>query len=744
MEEIRTGDIQSWQKGLLGQSIAKIDAVSKVTGEAFYPGDIDIPGQLWMKVLFAGRPHARIRKIDTARAEQAPGVVRVFTAKDVPVNEYGLNVFDNPVLCGPDATDAEHVTREAMTISRWIGDKVALVVAETERQAEYALGLIEVEFQDLPAVFDPREAMLPGAPILHSDCPDNVLKHHRVRKGDTGSGFAQSDVIVEGIYHTPMQEHVYLQPEAGVAYIDDEGRVAVAVAGQWTWEDQHQIAHALGLPPERVRVVYPAIGGAFGGREDTSVQIILALAAWKLQRPVKIIWSREESIKYHCKRHQMFIKAKTGASRDGKLRAAEVEIIADGGAYAFTSTKVLGNATLTCTGPYEVPNVSVDAFAVYTNNIPAGAFRGFGAPQGHFAAETQMNKLAEKLGMDPVELRLKNLLREGSLISTQTPLPGGPVSLVQVTEKCAEDFNWNKAREGASSTGHSVRGVGFASGFKNIGFSFGAQEASWAAIELHGNTEIEQAIVFHAGADVGQGAHTVMSQMAAHALGLSVDKVKMVVSDTAVTGNSGSSSASRMTYMSGNAIIGAAEIALRKWKDEDRPARGEFTYEAPPTEMFDPADGHSKPNFAYGYVAQAVEVQVDRETGQVQVVRVTSAHDVGNAVNPRLIEGQVEGAVVQAIGYAITENFVMKEGQVLTPYLSNYLMPGVLDIPERVDSVILEFPDDNGPWGVRGVAEMPFITLAPAIVAAVHDATGVWFDDFPLTPWRVLKGLKGG
>ncbi len=726
----------------LGQSFQRIDARAKVTGEALYPGDIDMPGQLWMKVLFANRPHARIKKIDTSRAEQAPGVVRVFTARDVPVNEYGLIVFDNPVLCANEV--------------KWIGDKVALVVAETEKQAEHARDLIHVEYEDLPVLTDPREAMKDGAIQLHEAYPNNILRSYRIRKSDVANAFAQAEVIVEDTYHAPMQEHAFLQPEAGLAYIDEAGRLTVVVAGQWTHEDQNQIAHALDLPPEKVRVIYPAIGGAFGGREDMSVQIILALAVMKLQRPVKIIWSREESIQYHCKRHQMWIHAKTGATREGKLVAAEVEVIADGGAYAYTSTKVLGNATLTCTGPYAIPNVIVDAHVVYTNNIPAGAFRGFGAPQGHFAAEMQMNKLAEKLRMDPVEFRLKNLLREGDLLAVQTPLPGGPVSLAAVTEKCAEEFGWknwspaptNKPEEennyggyGIEAQEHLKRGKGIATGFKNIGFSFGHAEGAWAAVELRGNADIEQAIVYQAGADVGQGAHTAMAQMAAHVLNLPFEKIKMVVSDTAMTGDSGSASASRMTFMSGNAIKGAAEAALQKWREEERPARAEYQYIAPPTTMFDDQNGHSKPNIAYGYVAQAVEVEVDTETGQVRVVRVTSAHDVGRAVNRNMIEGQIEGGVTQALGYAITENFVMRDGRVLTPYLSNYLIPGVLDIPERVDSVILEYPDENGPWGVRGMAEMPMITLAPAIVAAVHDATGVWFNDFPLTPWRVLEGL---
>jgi CO/xanthine dehydrogenase Mo-binding subunit len=738
----------------LGQSVPRVDARAKVTGEATYPGDIDMPEQVWMKVLFADRPHARVLRVDTSRARTMPGVVAIYTAQDVPLNEYGLNVFDNPVLCGPDAlADTEHYSREAQGVVRWIGDKVALVVAETERQALAARDAIVVEYQDLPAVFDPREAMKPDAPQLHHGQSEhgvaldsNVLRHYRVRKGDTEKAFAEADVIIEDTYHTPMQEHVFLQPEAGVSYIDKEGRVTVLVAGQWTWEDQHQIAHALNLPPDQVRVIYPAIGGAFGGREDMSVQIILALAAWKLRRPVKIIWSREESIKYHPKRHQMFFRARTGAKRDGTLVAAEVEAIADAGAYAYTSTKVLFNTTLTCTGPYRVPNVSVDAYAVYTNNIPQAAFRGFGAPQGHFVAESQMNKLAERLGMDPVELRLKNLLRDGDETITRAPLSGGPVSLVQVTQECAKRFGWSE-REKETPDGWGLenalkRGFGMASGFKNIGFSIGYHEHSSAAVELYGTGEIEGARLFIAGAECGQGHHTAMAQVAAQALNLPLEKIQLTVSDTAFTDNSGSASASRLTTMGGRAVLGAAEAALDKWRNEERPARGEFEWFAPETVMIDAEDGHGQSNFLYGYVAQAVEVEVDTETGQVRVLRVTSAHDVGKAVNPQMIEGQIEGGVMQALGYVLTENFVTKDGQVLTPFLNNYLMPGALDIPNRVDSVILEIPSEVGAWGIRGMAEMPYIPFAPAVIAAVHDATGVWFNEFPLVPWKVVEKLR--
>lgn len=737
---------------VIGKSLTRIDAEGKVTGRTLYPGDINRPDQLHAKVLFARRPHAIIKAIDTSQAEALEGVVAVFTAKDVPVNEYGLILPDQPVLCGPGSSKP-HAERV-----RFIGDQLAFIVAENESIAARARDLIKIDYEDLPVLTDPLAAREPDAELLHPDSDSNIFCHYQIRHGDVDAAFEQADVIVESEYHTPAQEHAYLAPEAGLAYIDEQGRVTVEVAGQWAHEEQKAIAHALSLPPEKVRVIHPAIGGAFGGREDMSIQIVLALAALRLHeggidRPVKIIWNREESIIGHHKRHPYVIRSKWGATKDGKVIAAQSEVIADGGAYAYTSTKVLGNATLMATGPYAVPNVEVDSYAVYTNNLPGGAFRGFGGPQGAFAAESQMNKLAEKLEMDPVELRLRNVIPEGENTYVKSPLPKG-MSLDQVIRAAAQAGGWQGTgdtwqRDAAKAAwpklgpapGHVKHGVGFASGFKNIGFSFGFPERCWATIELHGKGQIERVVLHHAGSDVGQGAHTVFKQMAAQAVGVDPDRVELILADTAVTDDSGSASASRMTFMAGNAIRGAAESALEKWQNEDRPAIAEFKYVPPATTPFAPETGEANPNFAYGYVAEAVAVEVDTETGHVRVLDVICADDVGKAINPQQIEGQIEGAVVQATGYTILENFIQEEGQVKTPFLSNYLIPTVLDVPDQVRSLILEIPDQEGPWGVRGMAEMPYIPFAAAVIAAVHDATGVWFNQFPLTPERVLHAL---
>lgn len=533
-------------------------------GVAAFPAERIPHDTLWAKVVFTGQPHARLLALDTTAARAVPGVLAVITAADVPVNEYGLTIFDQPVLIGPPNGRSDVVP----DVSRWEADQLAVVVAETLDAAGRGAKGLEPVWEQLPVVADLDDA-LAGNTLVHPEdgTGSNVYCSLKIRKGDVDAGFAAADVVVEGTYEVPYQEHAYLQPEAAVSYIDDEGRVTVEVAGQWTHEDRDQIAHALDLRVEQVRVIYPAIGGAFGGREDMSVQIVMALAA----------------------------------------------------------------QTLAAQGEHR-------PIAVYTNAVPGGAFRGFGAPQGIFVAESQMNKLASVLGLDPVELRRRNVVRDGSIGTTQTPMPEG-VTMPAVLESCAAASHWNEPLTAAEPFSPFTslrpveralrRGRGVACAFKNVGFSFGFPERCEATIVLHGDgDDPERAELFHAGADVGQGAHTVFVQMASEATGLPAEAVVATFSDTAVTGDSGSASASRLTWMAGNSILGAAEEADKAWRDGQRPAVGRFRYVPPPTEALDPDTGVCVPNFSYGYTAQVVEVTVDVETGHIVVDRVISSPDV--------------------------------------------------------------------------------------------------------------------
>lgn len=748
-------------RGSVGESTLKIDARAKVTGVARYPDDLAPDDALWAKVVMTGRPHARLLSLDVDAALAVPGVVAVFGAADVPVNEYGLTMFDQPVFVGLEHTGASAVD---CTLSRWDADHLVIVIGETRHATEEGAAAVRAEWADLPLIADVAAALAPGAPVLHPEIEptSNIYCTHHLERGDMAAAWAEADVVVEAEYDLPHQEHAYLQPEAALSYVDDEGRVTVEIAGQWTHTDRRQIAHALALDEAEVRVVYPAIGGAFGGREDTSLQIVMALAAWRLaqrgeRRPIRTRWSREESIIGHNKRHRARIHARWGARADGTIVAIEHTCFMDAGCYNFTSNEVLGNLHVGQPGPYVVPNVSVTSHAVYTTSIPGGAFRGFGSPQATFVAENQVNKLALALGLDAVEMRRRNLIDEGSLGPTGSVLPAG-VTLRAVVDECADRASWGKAVDPLDPLPTLApvatlpaepkdlrRGRGFACGFKNVGYSFGFVDTCEARVVLHGEPGDEHptsADLYHAGADVGQGSHTALLQMAAEATGLPIESVRTHYSDTASSGDSGSASASRLTWMAGNSILGAAEQAAKAWLDGDRPAEGEFRFVAPPTTPIDSADGPCVPFFAYGYVAQVVDVTVDVATGHVRVHRVVSANDVGRAINPHLVVGQVEGCVVQAHGYALSEDLQSADGRVLNPRFSGYLIPGIGDIPDRVDSVILELADPLGPFGARGMSEMPYLPYAPAIVHALFDATGVWFDEIPLTPSRVLAGLR--
>jgi CO/xanthine dehydrogenase Mo-binding subunit len=720
----------------LGRRVLRPDAVDKVTGRTRFPGDLQAQDALFMKVLFSERAHARIMAVDTAAAEQVPGVVAVLTAADVPVNEYGLIYKDQPALCGDKV--------------RSVFDRVALVVAETQRAARRARDLIRVEYEDLPMVTDPREAMKPGAPVIHERWPDNVQSHQRIRKGDVDAVFGREDVVVvEADYFTPHQEHAYLQPEAGMGYVDDEGRVAVHSAGQWSHDDLHQIAHMLDLPLEQVRIIYAPAGGAFGGREDLSVQHLLALAVYHLdrrgvRRPVKVVWDRKESFRGHHKRHPYYMHYRSAADKDGKLLAVEATLIADIGAYSSSSSAVLNNAVSIAYGAYEVPNVKIDGYNVFTNNIVCGAFRGFGSLQATFGAEMQMAKLADALGMDPVVFRLKNALHEGSVLATQSVIPAG-VSVRETLLHAAEAAGWTetgKPQAEAAASGATRRGIGVAAGYKNVCYSFGFPDKSTARCELYGEDGIERAVIKSGVSEVGQGVLTVLAQVAAETLGLDYEQVQVVNEDTSEVPEAGSCSASRLSFMAGNAVKMTCEAALEAWQAGERPVMVERTYRPRPTSMFDPDTGVCDPHVTYGYGTQIAEVEVNTETGEVHLKEVWAAHDVGQAINPLHVEGQIEGAVIQAQGWTLIEDFITQDGQLRTRSFADYCIPTVYDVPDAIHPLILEIADPQGPYGVRGLGEMPMLVLAPAILDAIHDATGVWFERLPVKAEDVLLALK--
>jgi CO/xanthine dehydrogenase Mo-binding subunit len=720
---------------LIGKSEPRHDALGKVTGAAKYPADLVKPNMLRLKVVFAGRAHARILAIDTKAALAYPGVVAVLTHTDVPYNRFGLVEADQPVLCEDKV--------------RFFGDRVALVAAETIEAAEEGARLVRVEYEDLPLVVDARAAMLDDAALVHEDRDSNILGHVPIRKGDVDAAFKECDVVLEGSFETSWQEHAYLQPDAGIAFYEGE-KLVIETAGQWLHEDVRQLCAIFKLSEEQLAVRYAKIGGAFGGREDLNVAPLLGLATYVLKRPCAIVWSRDESIIGHHKRHPYFIRSKWGARRDGKILAAKTELIADGGAYASTSVEVLKGATLFASGTYEIENVASDGYVLYTNNVPSGAFRGFGAPQAQFAVESMVTRLAHALDMDPVEFRRRNIYREGSIEPTQHPLPAG-VGALSALDRCESEARTRLGYGALSMTArptHLRRGVGIASGIKNVGYSFGFPDQATATVELFGTNEVSRAVLRIGAADVGQGAHLVMRQICAEALEVALAHVEIIADDSQQAPNAGSASASRMTFMGGRAVFDASKAALALFatgaqaRDGEPRAKATVQFRPPATTGLDPVTTAGVPNFCYGYTSQAVEVEVDTRTGQVQILKIVSVHDVGKAINKQQVEGQIEGCLAQAVGYTLTENLICKDGKILTPHFSNYLLPTTLDMPTEVYPVILEGADPHGPYGARGVAEMPLVPFAAAVASAIHAATGAWVTQLPMTPERVLTAIR--
>jgi len=748
---------------VIGKLQVRPDAVEKVTGEAKYTDDLYFEGMLYARVKRAGVPHAFLRRIDVTKARALPGVVAVITAAEIPGDHWhGLVVFDWPVLIGV----GERV--------RYVGDAVAIVAAETAEIAAQALDLIEAEYDLQPVISDPVQARQPEVPALHPK--GNLLKHIKVRKGDVEQGFAAADVILEHTYHTAATDHAFLEPECSIARLTPEGRMEIYVGSQIPYQDRQQVALALGWPEERVRILGQLMGGGFGGKEDIAGQIHAALLTQATGRPVKLLFDRHESLLVHPKRHATQIRVKIGARRDGRLTAAETELYGDTGAYASLGEKVMTRATTHSSGPYDVPHARADCYAMYTNNPPAGAVRGFGVTQSAFAIESLMDDLARTLEMDPVELRRLNALQVNSITNTGQQLRES-VGLMECIDKVdAEMRRLGGAQPFASrpakGASHLRRAWGFAVGYKNTGLGGGAPDKAGAEVELYENGTLE---VRTSSAELGQGLVTVLQMIVAQEFNLAPTRVRVLVMDTDLTPDGGPTTASRQTYVTGNAALHAARTLRQAiaatlaekydqppdsvrfieglaqvnghavplgdvvgiMRSEGRDPRALYEYWAPATK---PLGQGGDMHFAFSFAAQAAEVEVDTRTGLVRVLKIIVANDVGKALNPLGLQGQVEGGVVMGLGNALTENFIVEEGRVFTDRLARYRVPSITQTPEII-SLIVEHPAADGPYGAKGVGEIVSIPTTPAITNAIFNAVGVRVDSLPVDQEQIVREL---
>ena len=722
--------------GKVGERLLRDDAVPKVTGEFDYSSDLSAPGMLWGVTLRSPHAHARIVSVDLSKALTLPGVHAILTHADVPGRKrYGLEFPDQPVL--------------AIDRVRYVGEPVAVVAADHPEQARQALAAIAIEYEPLEPVVDmehalEQEPLHPDRPTMgHGYLDDprpNVVRHLVIRHGDPET---EGDVVVTGEYEVGIQDQAFLGPESGLAVPDGEGGVDIHVATQWLHVDRDQVAPCLDLRPEQVRIHLAGVGGAFGGREDLSMQIHGALLALHTSRPVKMSYDREESFTGHVHRHPARMWCEHRATREGRITCVRMRILLDGGAYASSSTAVASNAASFAVGPYRVDNALIEATAVYTNNPPCGAMRGFGAVQTCFAAEAQIDRLAAELGIDPIELRLLNALEPGDSLPTGQPVTGSLPTREVIRRAAALPLPGAEALPrdplrlpgGAGNTtrGEGVRrGVGFALGFKNICYSEGFDDFCTARVVLRADGS---AVVHSAAAEVGQGVTGVILQVARTELG--TDDVSLAPSATASVGSAGSASASRMTWMAAGAVRDACRAAL----EERERQRGEEVdvervYRHPRTTPLDPETGQitgERAHVALAVAAMRVVVEVDVELGLTRVVWVGTAQDVGRAVNPLAVEGQIEGGTAQGLGLALMEELVTRDGAILNASFTDYLIPTALDMPP-VDIELIEEPEPDAPYGAKGVGEPPTVVSTAAILSALRDATGRPLTRVPVRP----------
>jgi CO/xanthine dehydrogenase Mo-binding subunit len=658
---------------------------------------------------------------------------------------------------------------------RYVGDVVAIVAAETREIASRALDLIEVEYEELPVVSDPVKAKLPGAPLVHKS--GNMLKHIKVQKGDVEVGFSDADVILEHTYYTPMHDHAFLEPECSITRLTPEGRMEVYVGSQIPYSDRSSVAKALAVPEDQVHVIGQLMGGGFGGKEDIAGQIHAALLTRATGKPVKLLYDRHESLLAHPKRHSTQVRVKVGAKADGTLTAVESELYGDTGAYASLGEKVMTRATTHSSGPYEAPHVKADCYAMYTNNPPAGAFRGFGVMQSAFAVESIIDSLAKKLDMDPVELRKKNALRVGSVTNTGQTLTHS-VGLLECIEKVDQEMRRLAGGDPfkprpIQDAPHLIKSWGFAVGYKNTGLGGGAPDKAGAEVELYQDGTVE---VRTSSAELGQGLPTVLQLIAAEELDIHPDRIRVLLSDTDITPDGGPTTASRQTYVTGNAVRHASkslihlmtsELAehydvppetvefiegLAQVKDHHvsfseiaglilasgRSPKVDYTYWAPSTK---PLGQGGDMHFAFSFAAQAAEVEVNTLTGEVKVLRLISANDVGYVINPLGLQGQVEGGAIMGIGQALVEDFLLHEGIVISDRLARYRTPSITFTPE-ITAFFVEHPTEDGPYGAKGVGEIVLIPTVPAITNAIYNAIGVRIDRIPVDQEQVLKLMR--
>ena len=739
----------------------RTDALEKVTGRIKYTTDMIEQEALYLRVVRSTLPHAVIKQIDVSQAVKIDGVERVLTAKDVPgANEVGFFIQDQPLFCNNKV--------------RFVGDAIAMVVADSPEAAELGVQEVRVDYEQLPGIFDPKQALETGAIQIHEK--GNLLDHHFVKKGDILEGFRKADVVVKGTYKTPIQEQAYLETEAALAYPTGDG-ITVVGSMQCPFAVEKAVKLVLGKAVPNVRIIEAPTGGAFGGKEDAPDEVCAraALAAYYTKKPALLAFSRKESIIFHPKRHPITIEREMGITKEGKVTAVKANLTLDGGAYASLSSRVLFQAVCLVTGAYDVPNVDVDGVVAYTNNVPMGAFRGFGKPQALYAAELQMDEAAAQLGMDPVEFRLKNILRVGSTTATGQLLKNS-VGLEECVLRAAEVSSWRQKRSSSPSQNARRRGIGMACMIHPTSLGPLGVDIGSATVEI----EDDASVTVRTGmTEYGQGIYTGFVRIVKRVLGLMDTAVKISMPDTRTTLDSGPTVASRGTVMGGKALFLATQQLKQRMADvasqiltrpvddlifendsirsthsskviefkelvEECRRRGvglkEDAWNRATGINWDKEKGQGIPWVSYSWAAHVAEVEVDMETGKVDVLNYIAAHDSGTVLVPTQFKSQIFGGVVQGLGYALMEELVLDKGRILNPSFLDYYIPTAADIP-KITPILVEAPDDHGPFGAKGIGEPPIEPVAGAIGNAVYHALGFPIREFPYTPERVRMAI---